>query len=416
MKELYKRMKINRYATAFALGLNSGLVYAMLVSALIGYLDSHNISFQVIGLLSLVMIPYSCKPLWSPFIDNIRIGLFPKSFGQRKEWVILPQCILLVCILVLGQIDLEQNLGLFFFVAFIIAFMGATSDIALHGYRIELFEQDFMSKGTAFNVLGFRIGLFIAGSGGLYLATSYSWNIIFMLIGAFLLPGMLIIALSEEEKALVEDNPRKKFRSWLKDSFTKSIASLFKQNKILYILLLLGFYKVSDGYLDTMFLPFVKQMGFSQVDAANARSVGIVTGVLGNLIGVKIIHSLGMRFGLLGAEIFASISNLFFITLIYLEQNTILLFALNGAESFFGGVSNIVLLSYISSMCINKKYTASHFAILTAFSMILRTLLSGTSGWVAIEAGWVQFFTISSLLSVPSILCIYFLFFRKSNS
>jgi PAT family beta-lactamase induction signal transducer AmpG len=400
-------MHINRYITSFFLGLNSGLVYALLVITLVGYLDSNNISLPVIGMLSLIMLPYSCKPIWSPFVDNFRIGLFRRNFGQRKEWILISQSILIVCLIVLGTIDLQ--LSLFFFIAFIIALMGATSDIALHGYRIELFKKGLMSKGSSFNVLGFRLGLFVSGSCGLYLAAFYSWPVVFLLIGACLIPGMIVIGLSKDSRVLRVDRARSGLLLWAKDNFVQSIITLFKQDKILYVILLLGFYKVSDGYLDAMFIPFSRQIGFSQADVANARAVGIFTGVIGNFIGVKIIERIGMRLCLLSAEAFAAITNLFFILLIYSGRSTSLYLSISGVESFFSGISNIVLLSYISSICSNKKFTASHFAILTSFSMILRTLLSGTSGWLAIQTGWAQFFIISSMLSVPAILCMYFL-------
>jgi PAT family beta-lactamase induction signal transducer AmpG len=287
--------------------------------------------------------------------------------------------------------------------------MGATSDIALHGYRIELFEKGMMSKGSSFNVLGFRLGLFISGSCGLYCANLYSWPSVFLLIGACLVPGMIVIGLSKDNRILREDKTRKGLLFWAKDNFVQSIITLFRQDKIVYVLLLLGFYKVSDGYLDAMFIPFSRQMGFSQEDVATARAVGIFTGVIGNFIGVKVIERIGMKLSLLTAEAFAATTNLLFILLIYLEQSTCLYLSISGVESFFSGISNIVLLSYISSICSNKKFTASHFAILTSFSMILRTLLSGASGWVAIQTGWVQFFVISSMLSIPAILCMYFL-------
>jgi PAT family beta-lactamase induction signal transducer AmpG len=294
--------------------------------------------------------------------------------------------------------------------------MGASSDVALDGYRIELFENESASKANALTIFGFRIGLFISGSIGLYLAVIYPWPIVFLLMGIFLIPGLIVIFLSADDRILPQGRSGEGIKLWFRDNFIYAIHSLFIRKKIFYILLLIGFYKVSDGYLDTMLLPFLDQMGFSKLDVANAKAIGIVTGIAGNFLGVKIIHKFGMHLGLLGAEVFASISNLFFLFLVYFGKSDMLLFILNGTESFFSGISNIVLMSYMSSMCNNKKFTASHFAILTSFSMIFRTLLSCTSGLVVIQAGWQSFFITSALLSIPSLLCIYFLFFRNKRT
>ena len=407
---------MNRHITALALGINCGLVYALLGSTLTVYLDDNRISLALIGLLSLRMFPYSLKPLWSPLIDNFHIKLFRKDFGQRKAWLVTSQCILILCIMALGAINVQKYINVFFCIAALIAFVSATSDIALDGYRIELFEGSDISKGSFFTVLGFRAGLFVSGAFGLYLAALYPWQVVFFLMGIFLIPGLIIIILSKDNRIAIDDYPKLKFRSWIKHNLTQAIHTLFKLDKIIFVLLLLGFYKVSDAYLDTMLMPFLTQVGFSKTDIAQAKTIGIITGVIGNFVGVKTISKLGMRWNLLGAEILAAITNLLFLLLICFNPNNLLLYVINGIESFCGGICNIALMSYMSSMCINKKFTASHFAILTSVSIIFRTLLSGTSGWVVVQTSWIQFFIISALLSLPSILCIYLLFFKNKKS
>ena len=407
--------KINKYITALALGFNSGLVYALLGSTLTAYLDDNRISLVLVGFLSLRMMPYSFKPAWSPFVDNLRIKLFRKNFGQRKAWLIASQIVIILCMMLLGLVNVQQHLNIFFYITLLIAFMGATSDIALQGYRIELFEEGSEHKGNSYVVLGFRIGLFISGSFALYLAAIYAWKVIFFLMGLFLIPSLLVISLSIDKRIVKEERSTLRFKFWIKENFIKAIGTLLKLDKIIYIVFLLGFYKVSDAFIDTMLLPFLTQVGFLKADIANTKLIGIITGIIGTFAGVKIISKVGMIWSLLSAEILSAITNLLFLFLIYFEQNKMLLYVVNGIESFCGGIANIVLISYMSSMCTNKKFTASHFAWLNAFSIIFRILLSSASGWAVVEMGWSQFFIISALLSLPSVLCIYFIFFRNKK-
>jgi PAT family beta-lactamase induction signal transducer AmpG len=234
-------------------------------------------------------------------------------------------------------------------------------------------------------------------------------------MGAFLVPSLLVICFSKDNRIVAEEHSALRFRFWIKENFIKAIAILFKRKKIIYIVFLLGFYKVSDAYVDTMLIPFLTQVGFYKVNIATAKMIGIITGILGTFVGVKIIHKVGMMWSLLSAEILAAITNLLFLFLIYFEKNKTLLYVINGAESFFGGIANIVLISYMSSMCNNKKFIASHYALLASFSIVFRVLLSSTSGWLVVEMGWLQFFIISALLSTPSLLCMYFIFFRNKK-
>ena len=50
-------------------------------------------------------------------------------------------------------------------------------------------------------------------------------------------------------------------------------------------------------------------------------------------------------------------------------------------------MSNIILITYMSSLC-NKKYIATHYAILISFSGLIRSFLAPTSGVVVETYGW----------------------------
>jgi len=404
---------INRYVTALALGFNCGLIYAFLGSILTAYLNDNRISLALIGFLSLRMLPYSFKPMWAPLVDNLHIKMFHRNFGQRKAWVISSQCIIILFVILLGAVDVQKHLNIFFSMAVLITFLYSTADIALDGYRIELFGGKATSRGGAFTMLGFTVGLLVSGSFGLYLSSIYSWRLVFFLIVMFLLPGLVIISLSKDNRVLENEDLPLKFRFWIKENFIKAIVTLFKRDKIIFILLMIGFYKMSDGYLKTMFIPFLTQIGFDKMDIATAKAFGTIGSVLGGFAAVKIINKIGMLWSLLIAEMLAAGSNLLFPILIFSPSKLLLCF-INSIDTFCGGICYITVLSYMSSMCSNKKFTASHFAILTSVSVVFRTLLSGTSGWVAANTGWTQFFIISAVLSLPSFVCMYFLFFKNN--
>lgn len=362
-----------------------------------------------IGFLTIRALPYHSKPLWAPIIDNVGLPFFSNNFGHRKSWILVLQCALIISIISLGLLDITTNFALVVFVIVITAVLAATHDTAMDAYRIELFASTQEARGTAFVIYGFRGGLFASGVLGLYLSSLIGWQWTFITMALLIIPSMVIVFLSKDHK---KTPPRPKhihFNHWLKDSFLKPLEALRKIPNFYIIIALIGFYKLSDGYLDSMLMPFLMDLGFSKPEIATyATPVMILAGLLGTYAGSFFIARNHLITNLFCAELLAAITNLTFIILAIIGKSGFLLICVSFLESFCSGISNIILIHYMSVLC-NRKFTATHYAILVCISGLTRTLLASTSGLVVIEAGWVNFFIISTFLSVPSLFCIFLL-------
>lgn len=404
-------MNINKYLIAFTMGLSSGITYALLTSTLVAYMQDFGISLTTIGLLSLCSLPYSLKCVLAPFVDNVHLIFFSRNFGQRKEWMFLSQCSLIICFIILGLININNNFGIFCIVCFVASFFASIYDIALEGYRIEMSVNVKLETVSMFCSTGFRIGLIISGAIALYMSSIYSWRFIFISVSLLLLPGLVILYFAEDlRKAAVFNNNN--FVKNFKDSF----FSIVKIKNFFVIVIIVAFYKVSDSYLDRMIIPFLTDVGFSKTEIASvAKTIGIVMAIFGTVVGSILVSRFGPINSLFIAEIFASITNLFFICLNKVGYNTILLALVNGIENFCGGICNIVIINYVSILC-NKQFTATHYAILYSISSITRSMISSSSGWVASTFGWNTFFVISSIFSLPSLIFIYILYIRPKQS
>jgi PAT family beta-lactamase induction signal transducer AmpG len=399
---------MTRLLTSLILGVNSGISYALLGSTFTTYLKDNNISLVIIGLLSLRLMPYSFKYLWSPFVDSMNIKLFPANFGQRKSWLIATQILLIISISSLGLLDINKYFYSVCTIAFATSFLAATYDIAMEAFRIEIFQHD-INKGTLFNVLGFRIGLIASGAGGLFLSSIIEWRLVFFILAALILPCIFIVSRSQDTRNISKEFKLNNFIPWFKQDFLQPFAVLFKLPHFYLIILIIGFYKLSDGYLDTMLIPFLLDIGYSKGEIATvAKTMGTCATVIGTVTGSYLISKYNISKNLLIAEIFAASSNLLFISLAKATHNLNLFMAVMCIENFISGICNIVLINYMSGLC-DRKFTATHYAILISFSGFTRTLLSSTSGWVATNFSWSEFFLISSSLSLPSVICIYLL-------
>ena len=84
-------------------------------------------------------------------------------------------------------------------------------------------------------------------------------------------------------------------------------------------------------------------------------------------------------------------------------------------DSLAAGIVGTVNIAFLTSL-VSKKYTAFQYALLTGFMTLPGFALKGLSGvWVELfqtsygfEYGWMSFYIVTSLLTIPSILLLYF--------
>ena len=398
--------------TALIIGINSGLVYAFLVTTTTAYFKDNGISLLIIGLLSIKTVPHSFKYLWSPFVNSHHIHIFPRSFGLRKSWIISMQFILFILIGTFGYINIANNILLLIFLI-LIGFFSATYDIAMEAYRIEIFSREESGLGNACVVYGFRIGLAISGIFGLFLSAMMEWKYVFSILSLFILPCIVIVYFSNDKSIYNEKESKLSYKAWFRYKFIEPMQILLSMPKFAIIITTISFYKVSDAYLDTMTIPFLMDIGFSKNEIAGvAKSCGMIGVIIGTFIGGILITKIHFKFNLILAEVLASITNLQFLFFLNMKNNVTALGIINLVENISYGMSNIILITYMSSLC-SKKHIATHYATLISFSGLIKSFLSPTSGIVVENFGWKIFFIVSSLLSIPSLFCIYLLYWHN---
>lgn len=397
------------FLISLVLGVTSGICFALMVSTFTAYLTQHNVSLELIGILSLRTLPYSFKFLWAPIVDNHRLGLFKSKFGHRKSWIIGMQGALIASIILLGYIDIERHIFTGCLIAFIISLLAATHDIAMDGFRIEFAKSAGLKYTNSFVILGFRIGFLISGALALYFSMILSWQYVFMLIALSIIPCMLVIWCVKEKKTDQSKNYTG-LRDWAIKNISQPFSSLVHMPRFYLILSVIAFYKMSDGYLSTLLIPFLMKSGFSlQQISLVSETFGLVCFMLGNLIGSHLSQKIHALRNLFLAELLAATTNLTFIILLYNQGNIYYYLMATFLESSCAGIANISLINYMSSLCTNQRYTATHYAFLISVSGITRSIIAATSGILVTNLGWEQFFIFSALLSIPSLIALIIL-------
>ncbi|MEC8112521.1 MAG: MFS transporter, partial [Pseudomonadota bacterium] len=168
-------------------GLASGMPLYLLVQLVPAWLRSSGVSLADIGLLALVLLPYSWKFLWAPLMDRLSLPL-----GRRRGWMLVTQIGLIMGIGSLGYVDPVNNMALVAAFTSVIAFLSASQDIAIDAYRREILSDEELGLGNAIHVQAYRIAGLVPGSLSLVLADSLPWVWVFWITAAFMAVGLVL--------------------------------------------------------------------------------------------------------------------------------------------------------------------------------------------------------------------------------
>ncbi len=154
---------------ALFLGISSGFPFAMIAATLSTRLAQSGIEKSTVTAFALTFLAYNFKWLWAPIIDAVKLPLIGR-LGQRVSWLILCAVLVMVAIMNLGLADPEADIASVAVAAILVGVAGATFDIVIDAYRIELLEPHQLGVGSGMSQYGWRIGAALAGSVALIVA------------------------------------------------------------------------------------------------------------------------------------------------------------------------------------------------------------------------------------------------------
>lgn len=199
----------------FGLGFAAGMPNQLAGAALALWLREAGISLSLLALLGLATLTYSLKFLWAPVVDRVALPILDKKFGRRRSWMILTQLIVMLGLFLISGFDPAKNIGAFAAIAVLIAFAGATQDIAIDAWRIEV-AQDENKLGilTATYQWGYRIAVLVSGALPLLIAQyfngddykQFGWGMAYAAMAALMIIPIISSMLAPRE--LAEPAPR----------------------------------------------------------------------------------------------------------------------------------------------------------------------------------------------------------------
>ena len=392
------------------LGFASGLPYMLVFSTLTAWLRDVGISLTEIGFFAWLVLTYSLKFLWAPFVDRYSIPGF-KVFGKRRGWILFSQSLIFLSLFGMSLINPVNNIQLLALLAFFVAFFGSIQDVAVDALRIEIGEAKEQGNLAASYQLGYRVAILIATSAALIFADIYSWSYVYQSMSLFILVG--------SAGALICHEPNNHEIAILR--FDKALIEAFKEFfhrfglwSAAILLLIISTYRLTDIVMGPMAMPFYLDLGFSKTEiGALVKTIALFGSVIGFFIGGLLIKRISLFSALLFGGFCVLITNLFFAYVASTQANISLLSLIVGFDSFAAGLVGTINIAFLTSL-VSKKFTAVQYAMLTSFMMLPGKFLSGFSGVLAdyyvtassLESGWSYFFYTTSAMSIPALLLI----------
>ena len=211
------------------------------------------------------------------------------------------------------------------------------------------------------------------------------------------------------------------------------LRSYFSQEGAAAFLVFIVLYKLGDAFAGSLMTPFLLQsMQYSTAEVGVVNKIiGLWLTILGALVGGALMIRLGLWRSLMLFGMLQMASNLGFwwlavngkgvmpgITIpafdwgfVKLAQDSPvdggLLFVV-AIENLSGGMGTAAFLAFLMSLC-NQRFTATQFALLSAFASVGRVWVGPLAGVLAESIGWPTFFIVSTIVAIPALLMLWWL-------
>lgn len=211
------------------------------------------------------------------------------------------------------------------------------------------------------------------------------------------------------------------------------LRSYFSQPGAAAFLAFIVLYKLGDAFAGSLMTPFLlKAMAFTTAEVGVVNKViGLWLTILGALLGGALMLRLGLWRSLMLFGALQMASNLGFwwlavsgkglmpglvipafdwgfvklATASPVDGGLLMVIAF---ENLSGGMGTAAFVAFLMSLC-NQRFTATQFALLSAFASVGRVWVGPLAGVLAESIGWPSFFIVSTLTAIPALMMLWWL-------
>lgn len=237
--------------------------------ALVAILREQGASLQQTGTVYLLGMIGACKFLWAPLVDRLR---FPPRIGRFRGWLLLMQSLLVLVLVFMSSMDVSAQFGAVYALCALMAFCGATQDIATDGLVCTILTPEERGVGNGIQTAGGMFGFMIGAGLVLMIYPSVGWRGACLLLAAGTAVSLAQLVFFKEPG--VEAKPLEGWRC------AARLASFWRQPGMLSWLGVLIFFPmgITAGY--ALLTPLLVDGGW------HLDRIGLVVDVLGPAVGM----------------------------------------------------------------------------------------------------------------------------------
>jgi len=410
----------------FLIGAISGFPWVLIGSALSLWLKEDGLSRSTVGFAGLIFGVYAFNFLWAPLIDRIRVPWLSARIGARKAWIMVFQAVIMLSLMGWTMLDPTVQLEMVIFLGLIIAIASASQDITIDAFRIEQAGSDekaVMAAGAAMAVIGWWSGFKLGGLITFFVADGFEaagyadyWQMTFIVTAGMMVLmniGLMFIpeSLPERSKPTADKAGIAEVVDWLRHTVIEPLWSFFRNNGVAIGLGLLGFiflFKIGEAFLGKMSIIFYREIGFSKSDIGiYSKGLGWITTVAFTLIGGWFAIKAGSLRALMLSGIAMASTNILFAVLYWSGKSTWLFALAVVLDDLAAAFATVAFVTFIS-LLVDRKYTATQYALLASIGTAGKTLLASSSGALVdwLDGDWGIFFIITALMVIPSLVIL----------
>ncbi|NDV66933.1 MFS transporter [Bacteroides sp. 224] len=402
----------------FAMGLP--FVALSMVSVLM-FSDLEISNAQITFWTSLIMLPWTLKPLWSPFLE---------MFKTKKYFVVITE---IVTGIAFALVALSLPLPSFFTYAIalmgVIALSGATHDIAGDGVYLTELNATQQAKYIGWQGAFYNMAKILTNGGLVYLAGMLkdsfgivqAWMVIMIICAAIMaFIGLYHIRILPSGGASVNQ-----VRS-VKDAgnmLWEVIRSFFEKKNIWYYILFIVLYRFAEGYAVKIVPLFFKAPVGEGGLGLSVQDIGLVYGtfgaaafILGSILGGYYISARGLKKTLFHLCCAFNIPFIVYLLLAIYQPSNLWIIGSGVVFEYFGyGFGFVGLMLFMMQQIAPGKHQMAHYAFATGI-MNLGVMLPGMmSGYLSDLLGYQNFFIWVLVATIPAFLITWFVPFTYNN-
>lgn len=382
---------------------------------------------------SIIMFPWTLKPLWSPLLE---------MYKTKKFFVIVTQ-IATGCIF--GLVALALHLPDFFAVCIallaVIALSGATHDVAADGVYMATLSNEDQARYIGWQGAFYNIAK-IAATGGLVMlagvlikhftgdvstldataaaiakrqGTVMAWTVIMAVIGLI----MVLLGLYNAKFVPADHRDASAERPGFKETMVELgnvFVDLFRKRHIIYYIFFIILYRFAEGFVMKIVPLFLKADRANQGLGLSEEQIGLCYGtfgaaafVIGSILAGYYVAHRGLQKSLFSLCCVFNLPFIAYTLLAIYQPESLWLIGGGIVLEYFGyGFGFVGLTLFMMQQIAPGKHQMAHYAFASGI-MNLGVMLPGMlSGYVSDWLGYRDFFVFVLVCTIPAFLITWF--------